>query len=74
VPLYLGGIALYSLAVYGAYVWISTSKSIHREPVQAKALNEQEDISYVYDTIAKKRRLTRIKFFGLDARVVVKTE
>jgi methyltransferase OMS1 len=54
VPLYLGGIALYSLAVYGAYVWISTSKSIHREPVQAKALNEQEDISYVYDTIAKK--------------------
>ncbi|KAF8243056.1 S-adenosyl-L-methionine-dependent methyltransferase, partial [Wilcoxina mikolae CBS 423.85] len=52
-PLYLSGIALYSLAVYGAYVWISTSKSIPREPVQAKALNEQEDISYVYDTIAK---------------------
>jgi hypothetical protein len=53
-PLYLGGATLYLLAVYGAYVYISTSNSISAEPVKAKALDEQEDISHVYNTIAKK--------------------
>lgn len=53
IPLYLGGVALYSMAVYGAYVFITTAKSTS-EPVSTKSLAEQEDISHVYDTIATK--------------------
>ncbi|KAI5858502.1 ubiquinone/menaquinone biosynthesis-related protein [Tricharina praecox] len=54
VPLYIGGTFLYALAVYGAYVFITTSKSIPKEPVYAKPLDEQEDISHVYNNIALK--------------------
>ena len=54
VPLYIGGTFLYALAVYGAYVYISTSNSIPKEPIYAKPLGEQEDTSHVYDSIAKK--------------------
>lgn len=45
---------MYALAVYGAYVFITTSKSIPKEPVYAKPLDEQEDISHVYNNIALK--------------------
>ncbi|KAA8914258.1 ubiquinone/menaquinone biosynthesis-related protein [Sphaerosporella brunnea] len=51
-PLYVGGTIAYCLAVYGAYIYVSTAHSI-KEPVQAKPLAEQQDISHVYDKIAK---------------------
>jgi hypothetical protein len=55
VPLYVGGTFLYALAVYGAYVFISTSNSIPKgPPIHAKPLDKQEDISHIYDSIAKK--------------------
>jgi len=54
VPLYVGGTFLYALVVYGAYVFISTSNSIPEGSIHAKPLDKQEDISHIYDSIAKK--------------------
>jgi methyltransferase OMS1 len=54
-PLVLGGIALYAMSVYGAYMFLSldktsTDNATVKVPVDA---SEQEDISHVYDEKAK---------------------
>ena len=49
----MAALALHSLAAYGAYVWVTTSKSTKAEPVPVKALDQQEDSSHVFDEIAR---------------------
>ena len=49
----MAALALHSLAAYGAYVWVTTSRSNKAEPVPVKALDQQEDSSHVFDEIAQ---------------------
>lgn len=52
VPLYVGGVALYGALVYGAYTYL-VSRPGANSPIASKPLEEQQDISHVYNKIAK---------------------